>query len=178
MLARGLLLRVAGHGASCKPLGRAVRFYGSRRAGRFANRQAALCRADEEIEMLGYYLQLAVRSLRRNPVLTTLMIAAVGVGIGASMTMLTNLRVDDRGPYPRQIFAAVRAADRRLGTGLAQWRGRGRRYPLAGRAHLSGRHGVHARPPRCAPDGDLWAGDGRRSGLRPTLRRGGAGHLC
>jgi hypothetical protein len=34
--------------------------------------------------MLRYYLQLGVRSLGRNPVLTTLMITAVGVGIGAS----------------------------------------------------------------------------------------------
>ena len=50
--------------------------------------------------MLGYYLQLAVRSLRRNPVLTALMIAAVGVGIGASMTMLTNLRVMTGDPIP------------------------------------------------------------------------------
>ena len=50
--------------------------------------------------MLGYYLQLAVRSLRRNPVLTVLMIAAVGVGIGASMTMLTNLRVMSGDPIP------------------------------------------------------------------------------
>src|SRR5580698_118101 len=50
--------------------------------------------------MLGYYLQLAVRSLSRNPVLTTLMIAAVGVGIGASMTMLTNLRVMTGDPIP------------------------------------------------------------------------------
>jgi putative ABC transport system permease protein len=50
--------------------------------------------------MLGYYLQLAVRSLRRNPVLTTLMITAVGVGIGASMTMLTNLRVMSGDPIP------------------------------------------------------------------------------
>jgi putative ABC transport system permease protein len=50
--------------------------------------------------MLGYYLQLAIRSLRRNPVLTTLMIAAVGVGIGASMTMLTTLRAMSGDPIP------------------------------------------------------------------------------
>jgi len=42
--------------------------------------------------MLGYYFELAVRSLKRNVVLTALMIAAVGVGIGASMTMFTTLR--------------------------------------------------------------------------------------
>jgi hypothetical protein len=34
--------------------------------------------------MLSYYVELAVRSLRRNVVLTTLMIAAIGIGIGAS----------------------------------------------------------------------------------------------
>lgn len=54
----------------------------------------------KKIDMLGYYLQLAIRSLQRNPVLTTLMITAVGVGIGASMTMLTNLRVMSGDPIP------------------------------------------------------------------------------
>ena len=39
--------------------------------------------------MVGYYLQLAVRTLRRNIILTSLIIAAVGVGIGAYMTVLT-----------------------------------------------------------------------------------------
>lgn len=39
--------------------------------------------------MLGYYLNLALRSLRRNAILTTLVIVAIGIGIGASMTMLT-----------------------------------------------------------------------------------------
>ena len=42
--------------------------------------------------MLSYYIELALRSLRRNVVLTALMIGAVGVGIGASMTALTALR--------------------------------------------------------------------------------------
>lgn len=50
--------------------------------------------------MFGYYLELAVRSLRRNVVLTALMIAAVGVGIGASMTMLTTLRAMSGDPLP------------------------------------------------------------------------------
>jgi putative ABC transport system permease protein len=39
--------------------------------------------------MFVYYFGLALRSLKRNVVLTVLMIAAIGVGIGASMTMLT-----------------------------------------------------------------------------------------
>jgi putative ABC transport system permease protein len=50
--------------------------------------------------MLGYFIQLAVRSLRRNVVLTALMIAAIGVGIGASMTMLTTLVAMTGNPIP------------------------------------------------------------------------------
>ncbi|HTB68715.1 MAG TPA: ABC transporter permease [Steroidobacteraceae bacterium] len=50
--------------------------------------------------MFAYYLELAVRSLRRNIVLTALMIAAVGVGIGASMTMLTTLVALSTNPIP------------------------------------------------------------------------------
>ncbi len=41
--------------------------------------------------MFAYSLEIALRSLRRNLVLTALMVAAIGVGIGASMTMLTTL---------------------------------------------------------------------------------------
>jgi len=50
--------------------------------------------------MLGYYFELALRSLRRNVVLTALMIGAVGVGIGASMTALTALRSMSADPIP------------------------------------------------------------------------------
>ena len=50
--------------------------------------------------MLGYYLDLAVRSLKRNRILTTLMVAAIGLGIGASMTMLTVLHVMTADPIP------------------------------------------------------------------------------
>jgi hypothetical protein len=39
--------------------------------------------------MIGYYIELAAHSLRRNKVLTALMILAIAVGIGASMTTLT-----------------------------------------------------------------------------------------
>jgi putative ABC transport system permease protein len=58
--------------------------------------------------MFNYYLALAIRSLKRNVVLTVLMIAAVGVGIGASMTTLTVFRAMDADPIPeksRQLFA-------------------------------------------------------------------------
>src|SRR5580698_950046 len=41
--------------------------------------------------MVIYYLHLALRALRRNIVLTALIIAAVGFGIGAYMTVLTVL---------------------------------------------------------------------------------------
>jgi putative ABC transport system permease protein len=58
--------------------------------------------------MLNYYLTLALRSLKRNVVLTVLMIAAIGVGIGASMTTLTVFRAMASDPIPnksRQLFA-------------------------------------------------------------------------
>ncbi|MGH8205773.1 MAG: ABC transporter permease [Steroidobacteraceae bacterium] len=52
--------------------------------------------------MFGYYLHLALRSLRRNAVLTALMIVAIGVGIGASMTMLTIFRAASGDPIPQK----------------------------------------------------------------------------
>jgi putative ABC transport system permease protein len=52
--------------------------------------------------MFGYYLRLALRSLRRNVVLTALMIAAIGVGIGASMTMVTLFRAQANNPIPQK----------------------------------------------------------------------------
>jgi putative ABC transport system permease protein len=58
--------------------------------------------------MFNYYLRLALLSLKRNIVLTALMIAAVGVGIGASMTTLTVFRAMSSDPIPaksRQLFA-------------------------------------------------------------------------
>jgi len=50
--------------------------------------------------MFGYYLDLAVCSLRRNPILTGLMVLAIGLGIGASMTMITVLHVMTNDPLP------------------------------------------------------------------------------
>jgi putative ABC transport system permease protein len=58
--------------------------------------------------MFSYYFKLALRSLRRNVVLTLLMIAAIGVGIGASMTTLTVFRAMAGDPIPSksdQLFA-------------------------------------------------------------------------
>jgi len=58
--------------------------------------------------MFNYYFGLALRSLRRNVVLTSLMIAAIGVGIGACSTMLTVFRAMSGDPIPQkssQLFA-------------------------------------------------------------------------
>ncbi len=52
--------------------------------------------------MFGYYFKLALRSLRRNLVLTGLMVIAIGVGIGASMTMLTIFRTASGDPIPQK----------------------------------------------------------------------------
>ena len=50
--------------------------------------------------MFGYYLDLALRSLRRNKALTALMVLAIALGIGASMTTLTVLHVLSGNPVP------------------------------------------------------------------------------
>lgn len=50
--------------------------------------------------MFGYYLDLAVRSLKRNIGLTILMVVAIAFGIGASMTTLTVLHVLSADPIP------------------------------------------------------------------------------
>ncbi|RDS83029.1 ABC transporter permease [Dyella monticola] len=50
--------------------------------------------------MFGYYLDLAVHSLKRNKVLTGLMVLAIAMGIGASMTTLTVLHVLSGDPLP------------------------------------------------------------------------------
>ncbi|HUA80407.1 MAG TPA: ABC transporter permease [Dyella sp.] len=50
--------------------------------------------------MLSYYFSLALRSLRRNRVLTALMVLAIAMGIGACMTTLTVLHVLSGDPLP------------------------------------------------------------------------------
>src|SRR5258706_9913924 len=50
--------------------------------------------------MLGYYLDLARRSLKRNKALTVLMIVAISFGVGASMTTLTVLHTLGADPIP------------------------------------------------------------------------------
>ncbi len=50
--------------------------------------------------MFGYYLDLALRSLKRHRALTALMVLAIAVGIGASMTMLTVMHILSGDPVP------------------------------------------------------------------------------
>ncbi len=52
--------------------------------------------------MFVYYLKLGWLSIRRNPLLSTLMIAAIAVGIGASMTTLTVTYVMSGDPIPHK----------------------------------------------------------------------------
>lgn len=52
--------------------------------------------------MFTYYLDLALRSLRRSKVLTTLMVLALGLGIGACITTLTVLRLLSGDPLPQK----------------------------------------------------------------------------
>ena len=50
--------------------------------------------------MFGYYFDLALRSFRRNKALTALMVLAIALGIGASMTTLTVFHVLSGDPLP------------------------------------------------------------------------------
>jgi len=52
--------------------------------------------------MFGYYLQLALRSFRNSKVLTALMVLAIALGIGASMTTLTVFHVLSGDPIPEK----------------------------------------------------------------------------
>lgn len=50
--------------------------------------------------MFGYYFNLALRSFKRNKVLTALMVLAIALGIGASMTTLTVFYILSGDPIP------------------------------------------------------------------------------
>jgi putative ABC transport system permease protein len=52
--------------------------------------------------MIGYYFTLALRSFRRNRALTALMVLAIALGIGASMTTLTVFYVLSGDPIPHK----------------------------------------------------------------------------
>ena len=52
--------------------------------------------------MLSYYLKLSWLSIKRTPILTSLMIVAIGLGIGVSMTVLTVNYMMDKDPIPEK----------------------------------------------------------------------------
>ena len=52
--------------------------------------------------MFRYYLTLGFRSLRRNPILTTLMVLTLSVGVAASVTTLTILHAASGDPLPHK----------------------------------------------------------------------------
>jgi putative ABC transport system permease protein len=52
--------------------------------------------------MFSYYLRLSWLSIRRNPLLSTLMIAAIAVGIGASMSIITVNYIMSGNPIPQK----------------------------------------------------------------------------
>ena len=51
--------------------------------------------------MFSYYLKIAFANLRRDYTLTFLMVVAIGLGIGSTMTMLTVVHVMSRDPLPQ-----------------------------------------------------------------------------
>lgn len=69
--------------------------------------------------MFGYYFNLALRSFRRNKILTALMVLAIALGIGASMTTLTVFYVLSGDPIPQKsdrLFSALRTHTPRQAT--------------------------------------------------------------
>jgi putative ABC transport system permease protein len=52
--------------------------------------------------MFAYYFQLGLRSLRRNPILTALMVMAIGFGVAASMTTYSVFRATSNNPIPQK----------------------------------------------------------------------------
>ncbi len=72
--------------------------------------------------MFTYYLDLALRSLKRNRVLTALMVIAIAVGIGASMTTLTVMHLLSGDPLPNKsgtlFYAQVDADPTRTGDNI------------------------------------------------------------
>ena len=52
--------------------------------------------------MLSYYFMLGVRSLRRNPALTALMVLTLAIGVAASVATLTILHVMSSNPIPQK----------------------------------------------------------------------------
>ena len=57
--------------------------------------------------MIAYYFDLALRSFRRNKALTALMVVAIALGIGASMTTLTVFHILSGDPIPSRSPVAI-----------------------------------------------------------------------
>jgi putative ABC transport system permease protein len=60
--------------------------------------------------MFGYNVKLAIKSMRRNPIMTALMVSAVAVGIGISMTTLSVYYLMSGNPIPEksdELFAVT-----------------------------------------------------------------------
>jgi putative ABC transport system permease protein len=70
------------------------------RLGSWAAALRIIRRQAESADMFGYYTELAARGLRNQFALTILMIGAIAVGIGASMTTLTVYRSVSADPIP------------------------------------------------------------------------------
>ena len=52
--------------------------------------------------MIPYYFELALRSFRRSPGLTALMLLTIAIGVGACMTTLTVFHVLSSDPIPHK----------------------------------------------------------------------------
>ena len=65
--------------------------------------------------MFAYYFQLGLRSLRRNPVLTALMVMAIGFGVAASMTTYSIFRATSNNPIPQK-------SDQLYAVQIANWK--------------------------------------------------------
>jgi putative ABC transport system permease protein len=55
-----------------------------------------------EIWMFGYYLDLALRSLKRSPGLTVLMVLSIGIGVALAMSTWTLVHLMARDPIPQK----------------------------------------------------------------------------
>jgi len=52
--------------------------------------------------MLGFYFRIAFKSLKRNPIITGLLVGAVGLGIGVSTTFITAHHIFSMDPIPHK----------------------------------------------------------------------------
>ena len=71
--------------------------------------------------LFGYYWQLALKSLKRNPALSTLMVLAIAIGIGACMTTLTVYSLMASDPIPQKATSCLLSgstAGTRTGRGM------------------------------------------------------------